>query len=89
MEKINNREAIAMIISICINMAILVTSQIIIESCASSSILNTFYISIIAIAITFLICYLYKKFVGLSILDISEFLGGKPLKIIVGILFVI
>jgi spore germination protein KB len=31
---------------------------------------------------------LYRKFIGLSILDISEYLGGKPLKIIVGMLFI-
>ena len=54
-----------------------------------SSILNTLYISILAIIITFIICKLYKKFIGLSILDISEYLGGKPLKIIVGMLFVL
>lgn len=40
-------------------------------------------------ALTFIVCKLYKKFIGISFLDITEFLGGKILKFIVGIAFLL
>lgn len=89
MDKINNKEAMFIIINICINIGILIAGQIIVENCGSSSIINTCIISIIAIIVTCIICALYKKFIGLSILDIADYLGGKLLKSIVGIIFFI
>ena len=52
-----------------------------------SSCLNVVYISIIAIALVWLITSLFKNFPGRDILDISEFTGGKTLKIIIGIAY--
>lgn len=87
MEKLNNKEAVALVLTICVNISILVASQIIIESCSSSSLINTCFISLIAIIFTCIVCALYKKFIGLSILDIADFLGGKVLKAFIGIIF--
>lgn len=87
MEKINNKEAISLTVSSSLGITVLVSSQIIASDCLSSSLINTGYISIIAMAITAIICLLYKKFVGVSFLDISEFLGGKFFKFIVGVVF--
>lgn len=87
MDKINNKEAISLAVSCSLGITVLVSSQIIASSCLSSSLINTGYISIIAMAITFFICLLYKKFIGISFLDITEFLGGKLLKFIVGTIF--
>ena len=85
MEKINNKEAISLVVSPTLGITVLVSSQIIASSCLSSSLINTGYISFIALFLTFIICLLYKKFIGISFLDITEFLGGKILKSIVGI----
>ena len=87
MEKINNKEAISLIVSSTLGITVLVSSQIIASACLSSSLINTGFISLIATAITVIICLLYKKFVGISFLDITEFLGGKFLKSIVGLIF--
>ena len=89
MEKLSNKEAVALVISIILNSVILVCSQIVVEECSSASLINAVYVSIIAIVLTCLICLLYKKFAGLSILDISNFLGGKILQTIVGIVFIV
>lgn len=87
MEKINNKEAISLIVSSSLAITVLISSQIIASSCLSSSLINTGFISFIALALTTIICFLYKKFVGINFLDITEFLGGKILKFVVGIIF--
>lgn len=89
MDKINSKEAIFIIITICINIGILVAGQVIVICCGSSSLINTCTISILALIITTIICILYKKFIGLSILDIAYYLGGNFLRFIVGIIFFI
>ena len=87
-EKIGNKEAVIFIVTIIINSILLNANKIIIKDCKSSSIINAIYISIIAIIIVLLICKLFKNFPGYSILDISKFLGGKPLQFIVGIIYI-
>ena len=89
MEKINNKEAISLTVSCSLGITVLVSSQIIASHCLSSSLINTGYISLIAIVLTFIVCKLYKKFIGISFLDITEFLGGKFLKFIVGLAFLL
>ena len=61
MEKIGNKEAIGLIITIIINNIVLICSQIVVETTSSASIINTIYISILVILFTWLICILYKK----------------------------
>ncbi len=89
MGQINNKEAISLAVSSSLGITVLVSSQIIASECMSSSLINTGYISLIAIIITVLICLLYKRFIGISFLAITEYLGGKVLKFFVGIIFFI
>ena len=84
--KLGNFEAICLIVVLFINHIVLNLPQMILNSSGSASVLNTIYILILVLLFTMLILKLLKKFTGLDIIDISEYLGGKPLKIIIGIL---
>ena len=88
-EKLNKFEAICLILVIITNQIILNLPNSILVSTGSSSPLNTIYISLIAIIFTFIVCKLFKRFNDKDLLDISHFLGGKTLKIIIGILYMI
>lgn len=85
--KIGNTEAIAIILTIVINHAVLNITKSIVTDTNSASILNIIYVSIIAVFLSFIIYKLLKNFATFDILDISNMLGGKILKTIVGILF--
>lgn len=87
--KIGNTEAIAIIVIIMINNAILNVTKSIISNIGTASILNTIYISIIAIFLSYYIYILFKNFPTFDILDISNVLGGKFLKYIIGILYLV
>ena len=87
-QKIGTIEAIALIVTIIINQIILNLPDVIISTTGSSSWINVIYISIIAIIFCALICKLFKPFNSNDILDVSEYLGGKVLKFIIGIAFV-
>ena len=87
-EKIGNKEAVIFTVTIIVNSILLNTNKLIIKDCNSSSIINALYISVIAILIVLLICKLFKNFPSFGILDISKFLGGKPLQFIVGIIYI-
>ena len=86
-QKIGTIEAIALIVIIIINQIILNLPNTIITSTGSSSWLNVIYITIIAIIFCSLICKLFKPFNSDDILGISEYLGGKTLKVIIGIVY--
>lgn len=88
LSKLENLEAIALIGIIMINKIILNFQKSIISSTGSSAWLNTIYICIIAILFTYLIVRLFKNFPNLDILDISNYLGGKFLKVIIGIMYI-
>ena len=85
--KIGNIEAIALVFTVMVNHIILSLCKDIVSSTGTSALLNTLYVSIIAILVAIIIFKLLNKFPGLDIIDISSFLGGKWLKIIIGILF--
>lgn len=85
-KKISLIEAITLILIIIINRLSINIPQVILMSCGSSSILNAIYISIIAILLTFIIIKLFKRFPNSDIIDVSEFLGGRILKYVIGIL---
>lgn len=87
--KLENLEAIILIAIIMINNIILNLPKTIIVSTGSSAWLNTIYIGIIATIFAYLIVRLFKNFPNSDILDISNYLGGKFLKIIIGIIFII
>lgn len=87
--KLENLEAIAFLVIVSINSMILSTSEALVTTCASASLLNVLFITLLAIGITLIFCLLFKPFLGKDLLSISEFLGGKFFKILVGLLFVI
>lgn len=87
--KLGNSEAIALIVTIIINHTILTATKAILSSTHSAAIINVFYITFVAIIISCLILKLLKKFPGWDILDISNFIGGKVFKFIIGMGFII
>lgn len=87
--KLENFEAICLIVVLFVNHLVLNLPQMVLNSSGSASILNTIYILILALIFTILVIKLLKKFAGFDIVDISEYLGGKPLKILIGILCIL
>lgn len=86
--KVGTVEAIMLILTIVVVHTILSLPRNILSSQKSASILNLIYVSIIAIILAYIIFRLLKNFPGLDIIDISELLGGKLFKNIVGIIFI-
>jgi len=86
--KIGNKEAIALLVTIAFNHIILSITKTIVENTASASLLNILYVGIITIIFTSIICYFLNKFPTFDLIDISNYLGGKILKWIVGIIYV-
>lgn len=86
--KIGNKEAIALLVTIAFNHIILNLTKSIIDTTESASLINVLYIGIVAIIFTSIICYFLNKFPTLDLIDISEYLGGKLLKWIIGLLFI-
>lgn len=86
--KIGKAEAICLIIIGILNHLILNLPKSIFSTTGNGSIVNIIYISILS----FVFCFLIVKFFDLlgnqDIIDISEFLGGKVLKAIIGILYI-
>lgn len=86
--KINNFEAISFLSVLSISGLVLSTSRILIKDCGSSSLINVLFITLVAFLVTLILTSLSKQFLGQDILAVSEFLGGKVLKNIVGIIFI-
>ena len=87
--KIRTIESIAFISIVTINKLIMNTSRDIIAQSGSSAWINVIYISIIAIIFALLLYKLFKNFTSSDIIDVSEYLGGKPLKILTSVLYLI
>ena len=75
--KLNTREAVALVLTVAVAHSLLSIPKNLITSQKSAAILNVIFISIIAIAFSYLVYRLFKAFPGKDILDISEFLGRK------------
>ena len=88
-KQISNFQAIALILIIVTNHLILGTPRTLIAKTGTGTILNMIYVFILALLLVFIITKLFSNFNGKDIIDISEFLGGKVLKVIVGIVFII
>lgn len=86
--KISLVQAIALILIITINRLSIHLPQTILTTCGSAAILNIVFISIITIAFVIIVTKLFKNFPNLDIIDISENLGGKFLKYLVGIVLI-
>ncbi len=89
LQKISKLEAHALIVIITINQLILNLPSSIISNTGSSAWINAILISAIAILFCFLICKLFKRFPSQDIVDVSEYVGGKTLKTIIGILYIL
>lgn len=75
--KIGFAEALCVLLIVILSHLILILPKIIIQSQGSASIINVIYISLLAIFFIFILNLLYKKFRGMDILDISNFLFRK------------
>ena len=82
--KLGNFEVITSLLMLSVADIVLTSACILIKDVNSASLLNSILIAIIGIVFTFIICKLSKNFIGKDLLNISEYLGGKPLKIIIG-----
>lgn len=87
--KIGSIEAIALIVVVILNHIVLNLPKNLIDSCGSSTPLNIIFVSILLFIFLYFVLHFFKAFKGNDILDVSEFLGGKALKVTIGILFVI
>lgn len=87
--KIEKTEAILLILIVMINKILLNIPKEIIRQSQTGTPINLIYTTILAILITLLICKLFKKFPNEDIIEISEYIGKKPLKILVGSLFIL
>ena len=88
-EKIGKMEAIALFITVVFNNLILNIPSIIINVSGTGSWINLIYITVIAVVFILFVCKFLKPFIGADILDVSEFLGGKFLKYIIALLYII
>ncbi len=86
--KVGTIEATAFIVIIILNHIVLNLPKSILSTCGSSSILNAIYVTILVFLFLFIVFKLFKNFANSDIIDISEFLGGKWLKTIIGILYI-
>lgn len=84
--KLEKIEAIAIILIVMINKLILNIPYYIVKLVGSGAIINLLYIGIIDFVVLFIIIKLFKNFETADILDISEYLGGKTFKNIIGLL---
>ena len=87
--KIGKREAIFFILIVMINKIILNLPKSIIQTTGTGALINILFIGFLALLFVFLLSYLFKKFPNEDIIDISEYLGGKTLKIIIGLAYII
>lgn len=88
-DKISNIEAIFLIIIVMITHIILNLPNNIIVSTGSASVLNTIYVSALAIIFFLIINKMFTPFGNKDIIDVSEYLGGNVLKITTTVIYTI
>ena len=86
--KIGTTEAVLIILTVIIAHSILSLPRDMIVRTQSATIINIVYITVICTFIAFLLSRLFKKFGNADIIDVSEFLGGKVFKTIIGCIFI-
>lgn len=87
--KINKIEGIALIFIVMINQVILGAPKIILTNSSSGATINILVISVVAILLVLGINVLFRPFQNSDIVDVSESLAGKPLKIIISIAYIL
>lgn len=86
--KLTTFQAILFVLIVMVNKIILNFPKKVILQTESGSIINLVYIGVLLIFSTLLICKLLSKFPGNDIIDVSNYVGGKPLKIAMGAIFI-
>ena len=87
--KISKLEAIFLILIVMINKILLNIPKEIIKQSETGSPANIIFTTILTLIITLIICKLFQKFPNEDIIDISQYVGKKPLQIILGTLLLI
>lgn len=87
--KISTKEAIMLVITVIVSHTIVTLPTSLLKNTKSAVLLNMIFVSIMALLIAYIIYILMKKFQGQDIIDISEYLGGKWCKTIIGTVFII
>lgn len=87
--KIGTVEAIMLVLTIVVTHTISSLPRELLTSTKSATIINLIYVGIIAIFLAILIFKLLKNFPGLDLIDISEMVGGKVFRNIIGIIFIV
>lgn len=88
-QKLNYIESSLLVVIVTITHLILNMPNTLIESTGSSAILNSIYITILALLLFAIINKLLKPFENNNILYVAEYLGGKTLKSILTILYLL
>lgn len=86
--KLGTIEAILIIVSILTPLTVISAPKTFINELKSGALLNIIYVTILSVIISIIIYNLFKKFSGSDIIDVSNFLGGKFLKILIGFIFI-
>ena len=87
--KIGKVQAIALILILILNHLVLSLPKNIYLLTGNSILLNIVWIVFLMILFTIFIIKLFNKFDGQDLLDISEFVGGKILKLVIAIIYII
>lgn len=88
LNKVGKIEAIALLVTVITNNIIFNVPSIILNFVGSGAWLSIIYLLVITLIYIIVICKLLNPFIDSDIIDVSEFLGGKTLKFIVGILYI-
>lgn len=86
-EKLNTIEATFLVVIITLTHIILNLSNSILKSTGSSAIINVLYCSFLTLVFFFILNKLFKPFPSKDIIDVSEYVGGKPLKFITNLIY--
>lgn len=87
--KIGTLEAIMLILTIVVSYSFLAMPNEILTNYTSASLLNILYVGLIVLLLTLLVVKLFSKFPGMDLIDISQTIGGKVFKNIIGTIFII
>ena len=87
--KIGKKEAIYFVLILIINQIILNLPKTIIKETSTGTFVNLLVVGTIAFIIALLISAFFKRFQNSDIIDVSEYLGGKILKTIIGLAYII
>lgn len=86
--KLGTTEAISIMLIVPFAHLLVTLPKLLLQDQGSGSILNIIYITILALFSVFILTLLYKNFKGKDILDVSNYLLGKPFMYIIGLVYI-